>query len=45
MDFTYGVDGGVSYDEWIDKAAERAVAKELARRVGHTCVNERPRVG
>ncbi len=33
MDFTYPVDAGITYDIWIDTAAERAVARELARQV------------
>ncbi|EFJ40335.1 hypothetical protein VOLCADRAFT_99865 [Volvox carteri f. nagariensis] len=32
MDFTYDVEAGITYDIWIDTAAERAVAKELARK-------------
>ncbi|GIL88159.1 hypothetical protein Vretimale_14076 [Volvox reticuliferus] len=32
MDFTYGVEAGITYDVWIDTAAERAVAKEIARK-------------
>lgn len=33
MDFTYSVEAGITYDTWIDTAAERVVAKELARKV------------
>ncbi|PNW82516.1 hypothetical protein CHLRE_06g282000v5 [Chlamydomonas reinhardtii] len=32
MDFTYPVEAGIDYDTWVDTAAERIVAKELARR-------------
>ncbi|GLC71233.1 hypothetical protein PLESTF_001092900 [Pleodorina starrii] len=44
MDFTYGVEGGITYDTWIDTAAERAVAKELARREAEAQAAEEARL-
>ncbi|KAG2492408.1 hypothetical protein HYH03_009353 [Edaphochlamys debaryana] len=32
MDFTYTLEAGITYDQWIDTAAERLVQKELARK-------------
>ncbi|GFR50909.1 hypothetical protein Agub_g13198, partial [Astrephomene gubernaculifera] len=44
LDFTFPAAGGLTYEAWVDSAAERAVARELARREAEARAAEEARV-